>query len=222
MVEEVEDCCLQAFTNLVVKLSEASFRPMFLKVGRHRFSHDDCLSIENLNIFPHQLFNWATHQSSPKERVITFYHLADRLEFNLCFSFSTLTQVNLVLRTEYMYSCSVAVKLKNLFLLFAGHIVKNAAFLLKTISDEAEGWCLDACVVHLNRIWCFMSFMLFMLVPGTTFFQDEDGNAVSDKGCLLLVYLLQCLRKCFLYDKGSFLSKERFETLLKPLVNQVG
>ena len=31
-VEEVEECCLQAFTSLVVKLSEASFRPMFLKV----------------------------------------------------------------------------------------------------------------------------------------------------------------------------------------------
>lgn len=30
----------------------------------------------------HQLFNWATHQSSPKERVITFYHLADRWGFN--------------------------------------------------------------------------------------------------------------------------------------------
>ena len=32
-VEEVEECCLQAFTSLVVKLSEASFRPMFLKVA---------------------------------------------------------------------------------------------------------------------------------------------------------------------------------------------
>jgi len=35
VVEEVEECCLQAFTNLVVKLSEASFRPMFLKVGTY-------------------------------------------------------------------------------------------------------------------------------------------------------------------------------------------
>jgi len=57
-----------------------------------------------------------------------------------------------------------------------------------------------------------------VLLPGKTFFQDEDS---SQKGCLLLGYLLQCLRKCFLYDKGSFLSKERFETLLKPLVDQV-
>ena len=32
MVLEVETCCLQAFTDLVVKLSETSFRPFFLKV----------------------------------------------------------------------------------------------------------------------------------------------------------------------------------------------
>ena len=43
----------------------------------------------------------------------------------------------------------------------------------------------------------------------------------SDKSCLLLSYILQCLGKVFLYDKSTFLTKERFETLLQPLIDQV-
>ena len=42
-----------------------------------------------------------------------------------------------------------------------------------------------------------------------------------DKSCLLLRYILQTLTKCFLYDKSGFLTKERFDTLLQPLVDQV-
>ena len=35
-----------------------------------------------VTFFPlsHQLFDWATHQGAPKDRTITFYHLADRWE----------------------------------------------------------------------------------------------------------------------------------------------
>lgn len=37
------------------------------------------------------------------------------------------------------YLSSVAGKLKNLFLLFAGHIVKNVSSLLKAIHEEKQG-----------------------------------------------------------------------------------
>ena len=54
--------------------------------------------------------------------------------------------------------------------------------------------------------------------------EDLDSDQVSPtvKGCLLLEFILQCLSKCFLYDKGgNFLTKERFDTLMQPLVDQV-
>lgn len=54
-VGAVEEACLDAFTSLVVKFSESQFRPAFLK-----------------------LLDWATNHTSPRARLITFYHLADR------------------------------------------------------------------------------------------------------------------------------------------------
>lgn len=42
-----------------------------------------------------------------------------------------------------------------------------------------------------------------------------------DQCSLLLSYVLQTLRKCFLSDKGQFLTKERFDSLLQPLTDQV-
>ncbi len=56
-VKMVEECCLDAFVVFVVKLSEIQFRPIFLR-----------------------LLDWAVNPNSPKERLITFYHLADRYE----------------------------------------------------------------------------------------------------------------------------------------------
>ena len=55
LVLEVEERCVQVLTNLVVNLSEAQFRQMFLK-----------------------MFDWAAAPSAPKLRLITFYHMADR------------------------------------------------------------------------------------------------------------------------------------------------
>lgn len=43
-----------------------------------------------------------------------------------------------------------------------------------------------------------------------------------DRCTLLLSYVLQTLHKCFLFDKGQFVTKERFESLLQPLADQVG
>lgn len=53
-MEAVETQCLKAFSTLVVKLSETLFRPMFIK-----------------------LLDWATQSSAPRDRLITFYHVAD-------------------------------------------------------------------------------------------------------------------------------------------------
>ena len=52
--------------------------------------------------------------------------------------------------------------------------------------------------------------------------EEEEGDDLAlDQSCLLLHYILQCLTKCFIYDKTGFLTKERFETILRPLVDQV-
>ncbi|XP_075313779.1 HEAT repeat-containing protein 1 [Odontesthes bonariensis] len=47
-----------------------------------------------------------------------------------------------------------------------------------------------------------------------------SGRAV-EKNCLLLQYVLDCLSKIFLYDTQRFLSRERADALLRPLVDQV-
>ena len=35
-------------------------------------------------------------------------------------------------------------------------------------------------------------------------------------------HVLQCLSRCFQYDRTEFVSRDRFEAFLLPLVNQVG
>jgi len=49
---------------------------------------------------------------------------------------------------------------------------------------------------------------------------DSDGDNVT-KSSQLLQYVLDCLHKIFLYDTQRFLSKERADALLGPLVDQV-
>ena len=44
----------------------------------------------------------------------------------------------------------------------------------------------------------------------------------EDQCSVLLSYVLQTLHKCFLSDKGQFVTKERFDSLLQPLTDQVG
>ena len=64
---------------------------------------------------------------------------------------------------------------------------------------------------------------------GSTLFSAESGGDVSEEDkelavshcCLLLDCVLQCLSKCFLYDRTEFMTRERFDAILQPLVNQV-
>lgn len=93
--------------------------------------------------------------------------------------------------TFYRISDVIAEKLKGLFVLFAGHLVKPFSDLLKQIHSTY----LDDSLSQ----------------------NEHDG---TEKRCQLLQYVLDCLQKIFLYDTKKFLTKERAKTLLNPLVDQ--
>ncbi|NWY54576.1 HEAT1 protein, partial [Chionis minor] len=139
-VGKTEAYIIDCLLSMVMKLSEASFRPLFFK-----------------------LFDWSKTESTLKDRVLTFHRIADR----------------------------IADKLKGLFTLFAGHLVKPFAETLNQVNisktDEA-------------------------------FFDSENS---TEKSCLLLQFTVDCLHKLFLFDTQKFLSKERAETLMMPLVDQL-
>uniref|UniRef100_A0A2I3T227 HEAT repeat-containing protein 1 n=1 Tax=Pan troglodytes TaxID=9598 RepID=A0A2I3T227_PANTR len=139
-VGKTENCIIDCLVAMVVKLSEVTFRPLFFK-----------------------LFDWAKTEDAPKDRLLTFYNLAD----------------------------CIAEKLKGLFTLFAGHLVKPFADTLNQVNisktDEA-------------------------------FFDSEND---PEKCCLLLQFILNCLYKIFLFDTQHFISKERAEALMMPLVDQL-
>ncbi|XP_065749837.1 HEAT repeat-containing protein 1 [Phocoena phocoena] len=139
-IGKTENYIIDCLMAMVVKLSEATFRPLFFK-----------------------LFDWAKTEDAPKDRLLTFYNLAD----------------------------CIAEKLKGLFTLFAGHLVKPFADTLNQVNisktDEA-------------------------------FFDSERD---PEKCCLLLQFILNCLYKIFLFDTQHFLSRERAEALMMPLVDQL-
>ncbi|XP_053315982.1 HEAT repeat-containing protein 1 [Spea bombifrons] len=110
-----------------------------------------------------KLFDWAKTEGSSKDRVLTFCRLAD----------------------------CIADKLKGLFTLFAGNLVKPFAEILNQINTSKTD---DA-------------------------YFDSDNNV--EKSCLILEFVLSCLHKIFLYDTQHFVSKERAEALMMPLVDQL-
>ncbi|XP_069625106.1 HEAT repeat-containing protein 1 [Ranitomeya imitator] len=131
---------INCFLIMVMKLSEATFRPLFFK-----------------------LFDWSKTEGSSKDRLLTFCRLAD----------------------------CIADKLKGLFTLFAGHLVKPFADILNQTNT---------------------------MKTDEDFFGSDDDN---ERSCLLLEFVLNCLHKLFLYDTQHFVSKERAEALLMPLVDQI-
>ncbi|CAJ1081349.1 HEAT repeat-containing protein 1 isoform X2 [Xyrichtys novacula] len=105
-----------------------------------------------------KLLDWS--KSDSKDRLLTFYRLSDR----------------------------IAERLRGLFVLFAGNLVKPFADLLRLTSSSKT---------------------------------DELLFPTEDKVALLLRLVLDCLHKLFLYDTHRFLSKERADALLGPLVDQL-
>uniref|UniRef100_A0A8D0LAZ4 HEAT repeat-containing protein 1 n=1 Tax=Sphenodon punctatus TaxID=8508 RepID=A0A8D0LAZ4_SPHPU len=85
----------------------------------------------------------------------------------------------------------IADELKGLFTLFAGHLVKPFADIVNQLNISKTD---------------------------EAFFDSENG---TEKSCLLLQFILDCLNKIFLFDTQHFLSKERAETLLVPLTDQL-
>uniref|UniRef100_A0A3Q1INU8 HEAT repeat-containing protein 1 n=1 Tax=Anabas testudineus TaxID=64144 RepID=A0A3Q1INU8_ANATE len=108
-----------------------------------------------------KLFDWS--KSHSKERLLTFYRLSD----------------------------CIAERLKGLFVLFAGNLVKPFSDLLRQTSSSNTGDPLFDC------------------------------DRAVEKTSLLLQYVLDCLHKIFLYDTQRFLSRERADALLEPLVDQL-
>ncbi|CAH2066051.1 unnamed protein product, partial [Iphiclides podalirius] len=120
------------------------------------------LSETNFRPFYFRIYDWAirTNIEGHKDRAITFYRL----------------------------SSAIADKLKGLFVLFAGHFIKNAAELL------------DACNTS----------------------KSEQLYYESDEKCVSLVsHIVRTLHVVFSYDSQSFLNKDRFETLMQPVVDQL-
>ncbi|XP_062234895.1 HEAT repeat-containing protein 1 isoform X2 [Platichthys flesus] len=106
-----------------------------------------------------KLFDWS--RSDSEERQLTFYRLCD----------------------------AIAERLKGLFVLFAGNLVKPFSDLLRRTNRSQKDEPLF----------------------------ESDGV----KNHLLLQLVLSCLQKIFLYDTQRFLSKERADALMKPLVDQL-
>lgn len=64
-----------------------------------------------------------------------------------------------------------------------------------------------------------LSIIFFISISAEeSFFEGEQQEANSN---LLMRLILSCLQRCFVYDKGAFVSKERFELLSQPVVDQV-
>jgi len=80
--------------------------------------------------------------------------------------------------------------------------------------------CLDImCFISLECLFFYST--AEELDEGGVAEKGEDIYLAEEQSCLLLCHILQCLTKCFLYDKTQFLTKERFDSLLQPLVDQV-
>ncbi|CAH1645146.1 unnamed protein product [Spodoptera littoralis] len=120
------------------------------------------LSETSFRPFYFKIYDWAirTNVEGQKDRAITFYRL----------------------------SSAIADKLKGLFVLFAGHFIKNASDLLDSCNNS----------------------------------KTEDLYFESEDKCLALIkYIVKTLHTVFLYDSQSFLNKDRFETLMQPVVDQL-
>ncbi|XP_035827945.1 HEAT repeat-containing protein 1 [Aplysia californica] len=111
-----------------------------------------------------QLFGWATDEEASRDRVLVFYRLCH----------------------------SLAEKLKNLFTLFAGHILKHSAETLDLNNKTKQK------VKYFGK-----------------------GKAARRKSCRLLVYVTDTLQQTFAHDTEGFVTKERFDVVMQPLVDQL-
>ena len=162
--------CLEGFTELMVKLSEASFRPLFHKVGllHVRMANGMC---------PHFVSCWIgppppLHQETGLSHSIIW---PTRECVCVC------VHVNM---STALSCCSVADKLKSLFLLFAGHILKNATFVLDKNNLEVGGTAVETS--------CSM--------PGVVRCSFQECGVHTGKGYM---YMGQCIQGGEAWNNGK-------------------
>jgi len=91
----------------------------------------------------------------------------------------------------YNVTMQIAEKLKGIFVSFAGHFIANAAQMLIDTN------------LTVKEVLPF------------------SGPYAEQNTVMLLEYVLRCLYRICLHDNVNFMTKERFETLLEPLVEQL-
>lgn len=110
----------------------------------------------------------------------------------------------------FRLSHGIAQCLKGLFVSFAGHLLKNAAALLDQCNVSKIGEEEDEDMVSQESNGPRYEELYF----------GSDSRA-EEKSSMLVTAILKTLHCVFLYDSQNFLSKERFETLMQPIVDQV-
>lgn len=132
----------------------------------------------------------------------------------------------------------LAEKMQSLFTIFASHIVVHAAQVLKDNNKQITGNIPIGFLQLFTALNQNMQFLILLFINADpyawqnsfkkkklNFCTGNDFYGSSKKGRRkahkLLVHVCDCLYKCFLYDTEGFVTKERFDTLLQPLVDQV-
>ena len=64
-----------------------------------------------------------------------------------------------------------------------------------------------------------LAILCIVLISEVNYF--GKGKLARKKSSQLLVYITDCLQKTFAHDTDGFLTKERFEVVMQPLVDQV-
>lgn len=120
----------------------------------------------------------------------------------------------IVLNSFYLFfsfrlSHGIAQSLKGLYVSFAAHFLKNAAVLLDQCNLSKIGEEEDEGMVSQESNGPRYEELYF-----------GSGPVAEEKCSLLVTAILKTLHCVFLYDSQNFLSKERFETLMQPIVDQ--
>jgi BP28CT (NUC211) domain len=70
----------------------------------------------------------------------------------------------------------------------------------------------------------FVPYFSSLIRPSVEVLLDHDGTLGGSKSASreMSGFVMQALHKCFLYDSAqNFVSKERFDLMLKPLISQL-
>jgi len=158
-----EDHVLDCFAELVMRLSEETFRPLF-----------------------YTIYEWAVYNEPPAEYTLTFY----RLTFMYVFAFHY-SKINVVL------FCRLSKKLKGLFTLFAGHVIQHSANVLNQLNTSKTTEQSNEFSINFKK----------------KYQQENQFELING--------ILGTLSNLCLFDSVGFITDERFQLLMMPIVDQV-